>query len=307
MRSRLPCVAFVLLWLLSTALLWRPFAATLSLALADSEFTHILLILPVSVALAFSEWRSAQPTISWGLWTGLSLGAAGALIALSARWWLGQSTPDVRLSVTMVALIILWIAAFALCFGIRAVRPMLFVLGFLFWMVPLPSFLLTRIIHSLQRGSAFAAWLLFSALNVPVSHQGVILSIPGLNIEVAQECSSMRSSMMLMVTTMVLAHLLLRTAWRKALVVAMAIPISVAKNGLRIFTLGILTTRVDPSFLNGRLHHEGGGIFFLIALVLILLLVWVLRRGEEDSAPLFGELLAMFGLSLRQQDQLMRP
>jgi len=307
MKTRLPHVTFVLLGLLSTALLWGPFTDTLRLALADSEFTHILLILPVSAALIFSEWKRTKPTVCWNWWTGLSLGAGAVLIALWAKWGLGQSPPDVRLSLDMVALMISWIGAFALCFGTSAVRSLWFPLGFLFWMVPIPSFLLVRIVQGLQRGSAFAAWLLFSALNVPVSHQGIRLSIPGLNLEVARECSSIRSSLMLLVTTIVLAHLLLRTLWRKALVVALAIPLSVAKNGLRIFTLGILTTRVDPGFMNGRLHHQGGGVFFLIALLLILLLIWVLRRGEgRASAPLSGEASATLGVSLRRQNQLIR-
>jgi exosortase len=308
MRNRLLGLAFVVLWSLSTALFWRPFADTWKQALADSEFTHILLVLPISAALIFSEWRSANPAISWNLWAGLSFSAASLLIALSARSLLGQSTPDVRLALDMLALVTLWIAAFALSFGMRAVRRMLFPLGFLFWMVPIPGFLLMKIILGLQRGSAFAAWLLFSAFAVPTSHQGVMLSIPGLNIEVARECSSIRSSLMLLVTTIVLAHLLLRTAWRKALVVAIAIPLSVAKNGLRIFTLGMLATRVDPSFLTGRLHHEGGGVFFLIALGLILLLMWILHRGEEPvSKPVFSEILSKFGVSLSRQNQLIRP
>ena len=283
MRTRLAYVSFFFLWLLSTALLWRPFAETLRLALTDSEFTHILLILPISTALILSQWNAAKPTPSWNPWMGSSLGATGVLIALSARWWLGPTRPDVRLSVEMMALLIFWIAAFALAFGTMAVRSMLFPLGFLSWMVPLPSFLLLRIVEILQRGSAVAAGLLFSAFGVPILRQGFVLSIPGLNLEVARECSSIRSSLILLITTMVLAHVLLRTVWRKTLVVAIAVPLSVAKNGLRIFTLGMLATRVDPSFLTGRLHHEGGGVFFSVALALIVLLVWLLHRAEARA------------------------
>ena len=290
MKTRSASIAFALLWLVSTGLFWHPFAETFRLAWSDSEFTHILLILPISVALVFSQWNLAKQTPSWSLWAGSILGATGVLIALSARWWLGSAMPDVRLSVEMVALVILWIAAFTLCFGACAARSMLFPLGFLFWMVPLPSFLLMRMIQVLQRGSALAAGLLFSGCAVPVSLQGVVLSIPGVNLEVARECSSIRSSLMLFITTMVLAHVLLRAAWRRAVVVAIAIPLSVAKNGLRIFTLGMLATKVDPTFLTGRLHHEGGGVFFLIALLLIALLVWLLHRGEESaSAPGFSK------------------
>jgi exosortase/archaeosortase family protein len=89
-----------------------------------------------------------------------------------------------------------------------------------------------------------------------------MLSIPGLDIEVARECSSIRSSLMLVVTTMILAHLFLRSWWRKALLVGAAIPLSVAKNGLRIVTIAELGTRIDPGFLSGKLHHNGGILFF---------------------------------------------
>jgi exosortase/archaeosortase family protein len=63
-------------------------------------------------------------------------------------------------------------------------------------------------------------------------------------------------------------------------VIAVAIPLSVAKNGLRIFVLAMLTTRVDPSFMTGRLHHQGGIVYFLIALAGIGMLIWIARRGE---------------------------
>jgi len=91
---------------------------------------------------------------------------------------------------------------------------------------------------------------------------------------------------MLVVTTMVLAQMLLRAVWRKAFVIAVAIPMSVAKNGLRIFVLAMLTTRVDRSFIDGRLHHQGGIIYFLIALAAIILLIWAFRRGEQKTCAL---------------------
>jgi len=97
-----------------------------------------------------------------------------------------------------------------------------------------------------------------SAVGLPVAEDRTLLTIPGLTVEVARECSSIRSSLMLVVTTMVLTQTLLRSAWKKALVIAIAIPLSVAKNGLRIFVLAMLATRVDRSYLTGRLHHQGG-------------------------------------------------
>jgi exosortase len=124
---------------------------------------------------------------------------------------------------------------------------------------------------------------LFSLFGVPVSQDGVLVSIPTLTLQVAQECSSIRSSSMLLVTTIVLAQLLLRSPWRKALVIGLAIPLSIAKNGLRIFSIGMLGTKVDRGYLTGRFHHQGGIVFFAIALLAIFALFAILRRGEDIS------------------------
>jgi exosortase/archaeosortase family protein len=85
---------------------------------------------------------------------------------------------------------------------------------------------------------------------------------------------------MLLVTTMVLAQLLLRSPWRKALVIGLAVPLSVVKNGLRIFTIAMLGTRVDPGYLTGNLHRKGGIVFFGAALIAVFVLLWIFRRGE---------------------------
>jgi exosortase/archaeosortase family protein len=101
---------------------------------------------------------------------------------------------------------------------------------------------------------------------------------------VAEECSSIRSSLMLLVTGMVLAHLFLRSLWSKFLVVLAAVPLSVLKNGLRIFVLSMLGIHVDPGFLTGRLHREGGLIFFGIALLILFFLIRVLQRFEDRKS-----------------------
>ncbi len=274
---------FCILGAISLAIWWSPLTSSLALALHDGQYTHILLILPVSAALIFMDWKPPQPHSGFSVVLGSVLLAAAASVTFLMRWREVSLPPDERLSANMLALVVWWIAAFILCFGLRASRRALFPLCFLFLLVPFPNFMLNPIVNLLQQGSAAAAHLLFAATGVPVEQRGVLVHIPGLTVEVARECSSIRSSSMLIVTTMVLAQLLLRSPWRKALIILVAIPLSVAKNGLRIFTIAMLTTRVDPSFLTGRLHHEGGIIFFLIALAAIFLLLWILRRGEEAN------------------------
>jgi exosortase len=268
---------------LSLSLGWRPLFATFTLAWRDDQYTHILLILPIAAALIWADWRALNLRPELELRWGAILLALAALAAGFVRWRSDAWSPDVKLSLAMSALVVWWIGAFVLFFGPRISRSFLFPLVFLIGLVPAPLFLVDEVVSFLQHGSAWTARLLFEAARVPVIQDGVLLIIPGLTIEVAKECSSIRSSSMLLLTTIVLAQLLLRSPWRKAFAVAVSVPLSIAKNGLRIFTIAMLGTRVDAGFLTGRLHHQGGIIFFLIALLMVCLLLWILRRGEARS------------------------
>lgn len=197
---------------------------------------------------------------------------------------LASSTPSIQLSVQMLALIFWWIGAVIIRFGFARFKLPLFPLCFLLLLVPVPKGILDWTAEWLQQQSAVAATVLFEAARVPVTRDGVMLSIPDLDIEVASECSSIRSSTLLLVTTLVLAHLFLHSWWRKWLLVLLAIPLSVAKNAVRIFTIAELGTRVDPGFLNGKLHHNGGVVFLGLALAAQLLLLWFLMKGETHVA-----------------------
>ncbi len=277
-----PQVSFFLLLGVLLLVGWRPIVDTFTLAVRDDEYTHILLILPLCASLIFLEWHSLRSLCAPDIRIGSVLMAMAVLVAGLGKVQSASLTSDVQLSIKMFALVLSWIGAFVLCFGPRVSRSLLFPLCFLFWLVPFPLAVLNEIVRLLQQGSALAAHGLFAAVGVPVAQDGVLLTIPGLTVEVAKECSSIRSSSMLLVTTMVLAQLFLRSPWRKAVVIAIAIPLSVAKNGLRIFTIAMLATRVDPAYLTGRLHREGGIVFFAVTLAAVFALIWILRRTEGE-------------------------
>ncbi|MGD0213399.1 MAG: exosortase/archaeosortase family protein [Terriglobales bacterium] len=292
-RNRFPL--FVFLCTVSILASWHSLSMTLGLALTNDAYTHILLILPLSLALIYldSKRQDLKSTNSKALRgdpqpsprIGASLMVLALLFACYARWGMTSAPSDVQLSLSMFALVSWWIASILFCFGAATFRSLLFPLCFLFFIVPTPEFALNWIVAILQQQSAVAARMMFRAVGVPVTQNGIMVSIPGLDLEVARECSSIRSSLLLVVTTLVLAHLFLRSWWRKVLLVAVALPLSVAKNGLRIFTIAELGTRVDPAFLDGKLHHNGGIIFLAIAVGSVVVLLWILRRTEFQMPP----------------------
>ena len=263
---------------------WHPLLQALSLSWHNDEYTHILLILPLAALIIFLERKSVRNAYRWGVFSGLALMAIAAVSAFAAYFCRHSLTPDVLLALEVLALVVWWIGSFVLCFGPGLARAFSFTILLLFGLVPLPGIILDRIIALLQIGSAWSAYGLFAICGVPVVQNGVLLTIPNLTLQVAHECSSIRSSSMLLVTTIVVAEVLLHSPWKKALLIALAIPLSVAKNGLRIFVIAMLGTRVDPGYLTGSLHRQGGILFFAIALTCIFAVLAVLQRGERMTA-----------------------
>jgi exosortase len=276
-----PRLILAFLLLASVIVGWQPLRATFLLALHDDQYTHVLLILPLSIALIVLEWPSVRDVVAPSIVVGSTILGLAIVSVVASVVFAGSLPGDVQFSARMFALVLFWIGSCVLCLGSRVGRALVFPLCFLFWLVPIPQVMLSAIIHLLQEGSTLSAHWLFAAFGIPVSRDGFVLTIPGLSVEVAQECSSIRSSSMLLVTTMVLAQVLLRSVWRKVFLVAVAVPLSVAKNGLRIFVIAMLGTRVNPSYLTGRLHRQGGPIFFAAALAVVFCLIWVLKRGES--------------------------
>jgi exosortase len=282
MLNRKGVLAFCALFVASLAAWWHPFVTTIGLALDRDTHTHILLIVPLSCVLIYiGRHGFYQPSEKATL--GISLLAAALLIAGSAHWTTRLSA-DVTLSLNMLSLGLWWLGSFMVCFGERVFRSFLFPLCFLLFVVPIPEFALNRIVQSLQQESAFAARMMFHMARVPVTQEGTVLSIPDLDVEVAPECSSIRSSLILVILTLVLGQLLLRSWRRKAILFAIALPLSFVKNGFRIFVISELGTRVDPAYLDGWLHHHGGVVFLAVAIGIICLFLWALRR-TEGSRP----------------------
>jgi len=281
---------FSFLFVASLIVSWHTLASALGLALRNDGYTHILLVLPITIVLIFAEWRSRKAQPEPNSRAGIALLIIAVVIGTigGGSGEVGQDGADIRLPVAMLAVVTWWIGSFVCSFGTNIARTCIFPLCFLLWLVPLPAFALDHIVSFLQQGSAYAARLLFAVARVPVTQDGVRLTMPGLTVEIAKECSSIRSSLMLLITCVVVGHLFLRSHWSKVFIILAAIVLSIAKNGCRIFILSILALYVDPGFLHGRLHHDGGIVFFLLSsaslFVMLRLVRWAERRPSAEPA-----------------------
>jgi len=104
-----------------------------------------------------------------------------------------------------------------------------------------------------------------------------------MTLEVAQQCSGIRSSWVLFITAVLASYLFLGTNWRRVLLVAAVIPLGILRNGLRVVVIGMLCVHKGPQMIDSWVHRQGGPLFFGLSLVpLFALLAW-LRRNEQKA------------------------
>ena len=280
-RSSKAHLAFGSFLIVSTIVFWRTLIAWFEYSVHNPSGSHIVLIPLVSAFLIFRERQRIFSRVRPSMIAGI-----GVMLLGVALHWTATRNPlswqgDDSLSGAALAILLIWVGGFLASYGVAAVRAAAFPLLFLLLMIPLPERFLNWTIELLQRGSTEISYLLFNMVGVPALKQGFVISVPGISIEVAAECSGIRSSLALLITCLLAAHLYLRTPWKIAVFILLVLPLSIIKNGIRIVTLTLLSLYVDPRFLTGSFHRDGGFVFFLLALLLLFPVFLALERSEN--------------------------
>jgi exosortase C (VPDSG-CTERM-specific) len=273
-------------WVLAmTAVFAWPLWKLATFSLHSSLFSHVLLIPFVSAYLVWQRPRGvALPRVT----TGSGWAAVPAVFAagLLAWYWIGLRSrgplpPGDYLSLMTTAYLGLVLSAALACLGPGMVKAFRFPVLFLAFMIPWPTGLVDAVETVLQLGSAEAAHAFLVLSGLPVLRDGLVFRLPGITLEVAQECSGIRSSLVLLITSVLAAHLLLRTRWRRWALVLAVIPLGIARNGFRILTISLLCVHVDTAMIDSPIHHRGGPIFFVLSLIPFFLFLLWLRRTES--------------------------
>jgi exosortase len=286
-------------WLLFAILCIFPFVlaadltrALVAMVLGNDTFSQIPLIPVVSLYLVYSHRKKILANVSFSWLAGGAFIALGLLAVILAKLDIWQLTPANQGSLFVFGIVLFWMGSFALLFGTAAFRFALFPLLFLLFAIPIPEPFLSLIVSFLQHQSANAAEGFFHIAGIPYLRKELIFDLPGVSIQVAEECSGIRSTLALLITTVLAGHLFLETNWRRSVLVLVVVPVAIVKNGLRIAGLSILAVYVNPGFLTGPLHHRGGIVFFMIALVPMALLLIYLERSERQQRELAKDSLS---------------
>jgi len=276
-----PCIAIVL-----AAAFAQPLLMLIRYSAGSQLYSYILLVPFVSAYLLYL--RRDQLPKNYGIDLPLTIASLAAGLALRVFiYWLqfvkrAPGENDYLALLTLSFLCCLAAGGFFF-FGRAWMRAAAFPLAYLIFMVPMPDAMAEALETASKYASAEVANLLFHLSGTPFLRAGPVFQLPNITIEVAQECSGIRSSWVLFMTSILAANLFLKTPWRRFALVAFAIPLAILRNGFRILVIGLLCVNAGPQMIHSLIHRRGGLVFFMLSLIPFFLVLWWLRKGNVRS------------------------
>jgi exosortase C (VPDSG-CTERM-specific) len=279
------------LWALGAAVLvfsW-PLLQLGRFALSHDLYSHVILVPFIS---AYFVWIN-RATLQLSGRLAVAAALPWLVVAVALLVWSGPGafyeqyfgSAD-AVAITTGAFVCVMVAITTLFFG-GAIKPVLFPLAFLIFLIPMPQAMTDYVESLLQYGSAAIAYLMFSAAGATVFHEGLLFHLPGISLEVAPECSGIHSTLALLITSIVAGQLFLRTGWARTTLAVAIIPLALLRNGFRVFTLGELCVHIGPHMIDSPIHHKGGPLFFALSLIPFAFLLRALVKAERPrrSSP----------------------
>ncbi len=264
---------------------WPGLQAAISLAVTDDRYVQVLVAPLVTGLLVYWQRAEIFSRAEYSPGTGIPpFTLAMVLGVASVSGGVGGQSAGLLAAVS--ALVFSWLAAFVLCWGVRSFRAGLYPLCCLFLMIPPPHSWMDWIAACFQHGSAAVSYQILRLSGIPVLRHGLQFSLPGLDFEVAPECSGIRSGLALMMVAVAAAYVYLRSEWGRSALILLTIPLVLVKNAVRIAAISTLGAYVDRAFLDGPFHHRYGGLLFsAVGMVLFVLLLAGLQNIEGWTNP----------------------
>ena len=198
------------------------------------------------------------------------------VIAGSALFWLGEMAGEffsLYLSLWLTVVGIFW-----LHLGWNKLKIIGFPICFSLAMFPLPNYINTQLTLKLKLLSSQLGVAALQMWGMTAFREGNVIDLGFTKLQVVDACSGIRYMVPLVAMAVLLAYYFKAALWKRLTVIFSAIPISIATNGLRIASVGILYQFFGPQVAEGFFHDFSGWFIFMFSLGLILSEIWIFKK-----------------------------
>lgn len=238
------------------------------------DYSHGFLV-PVFAAFLVWDKRKYLSTVPVRQsWSGIALVVFSIVVLILGVYGVELFTSRISFVLMMTGLI--WTF-----FGWAMVRALRFPLLVLVLAIPFPAIIFNQITFPLQLLASRIASEILPLLGVPTLHEGNVIELPVMKLEVAEACSGIRSLMSLFTLAVFYGYFLERTTRRRVILALASIPIAVTANVARIVGTGLCVQYWDPDKALGFFHEFSGWVMFVISLACL----YVVHRAMRLISP----------------------
>jgi EpsI family protein len=156
-------------------------------------------------------------------------------------------------------------------------------IAYLLFMVPFWEAFTEPLHEPFQQNSASLGVAILELVRIPVHHEGTMITLPNVVLEVARECSGVNYLVAVMALALPLAWIRLRTWSRRLILILSSLAIAALANGLRVALIGVLAYLEVGSPLHGPFHVLHGLFVAGIGYVVLFAGLHFLEQ-EPDAA-----------------------
>ena len=267
------------LWLAPFALAFAPTGAWLVDRGTSSAFSEVhTVFMPFVLAYLLREQLKLDPDPS------PRASALGFLFVVPALALLALDAAIKTQMLSVAAFVLALPGLSLLLLGTRRTRDLAFPLAIAVFIIPIPTGMLTPIYSVLRPIAAIGTSWLVPLLGTPIARVGTTLSVPGLTVQVADNCSGWATIQAAMITALVLAHFS-RSRGRQLALLLGAIPLALGVNVLRVTALVLLSKSYGADILDTDLHPASGIVLFAVVIAALLAIA---GRDAMRPAPSSG-------------------
>jgi exosortase len=228
----------------------------------DTYYAHGAIVPLCAAFIVFDRWDRIKQTPVRAFWPALIL-----LIPVLYLTWVASRTVMVTvLSVTLMSTMLLsvWVVA-----GGRWLLKLSPAILYLAFGLPLWRSVIDQLTQPLMRLSSDVAYALLKAMMMdPYREQTNIIQLPNYKLNVAEPCSGLKLTLAVVSITVFFMLIARLKLWANLTLAALAVPISIAVNGLRIALIGVVGNWQGQAA--GKSFHDTSGYIALVVCFLIL-------------------------------------
>src|ERR1700727_2731269 len=212
------------------------------------EYSHCLLIPPVAAFLIWQQKDRLERVAFSGSWWGVVLLLFGGALLVAGQLATLYTLVQYAYLITLYGLTLSFL-------GWAAFRIIAIPLLILWFMIPLPSFLLFNLSAELQLLSSQLGVYVIRLFGISVFLEGNVIDLGGYKLEVAEACSGLRYLFPLMTLGFLMAYFYKGARWKRIVLFLSSIPITVIMNSLRVGIIGVTVEHWGIEMADRFLHE----------------------------------------------------